>query len=729
MTFLNPLVLIGLFAAAIPILLHLFNLRKLRTIEFSTLTFLKELQRTKIRRLKLRQLILLVLRTLIVAALVLAFSRPTLKGNLAGSIGSHAKTTAILIVDDSFSMTGTDEQGELLKQVKRAALGIVDLLKEGDDVVLVRLSEIGRGTPDIQHSSTRDFALLKREIEGIKPSSVYRSIEDALRYAAKLLSNSMNFNKEVYVFSDFQSGAFDVRAATASQERLFPPEVRFFLAPVGRRSVLNLGVESISIPTTILEQNKPFTVRARIDNNSKDNVRDHVVSVFLNGTRVAQRGIDLQHETSSEVEFSVVSNSYGYIEGFVELEDDDFEADNRRYFVVYVPERIRVLLVGRPSDARYVNLALATRRSAGGSAFVVEEVNARQVSSAQNEQSDVVVLVGTQDLSSTQAIQLLSFVKNGGGLILFPEPSIEAASFNSSFAKPLGLPPINNIDKGLASSGNTQSESFLEFEKVDLRHPVFQGMFEEEELNNLRQPSRSAASVQRSLESPRVRVSVRYAPTPQSNAIITLSNGSSFLLEQSVGSGQALLFAVAPDLEWSDFPLKGLFVPLLHRSVSYLNRQHTQPEGTLAGDDVLVKSIMRTTAPWTVRDPANLERTFSPSSSGWQQTLRFSNSDLVGVYSVSARNSVLQKFAVNLDPRESKLAKASTGQIETTLQQLGIDRAAVHYADQPLDLGQVVLESRFGWELWKHLLAAALLLALTEMVVARTGRKESLVSS
>ena len=53
MTFLNPLALLGLLAAAIPILLHLLNLRKLRTIEFSTLTFLRELEKTKIRRLKI----------------------------------------------------------------------------------------------------------------------------------------------------------------------------------------------------------------------------------------------------------------------------------------------------------------------------------------------------------------------------------------------------------------------------------------------------------------------------------------------------------------------------------------------------------------------------------------------------------------------------------------------------------------------------------------------------
>jgi hypothetical protein len=62
MTFLNPFMLFGLAAAAIPILLHLLNLRKLKTVEFSSLQFLRELQRTRMRRIRLRQWILLALR-------------------------------------------------------------------------------------------------------------------------------------------------------------------------------------------------------------------------------------------------------------------------------------------------------------------------------------------------------------------------------------------------------------------------------------------------------------------------------------------------------------------------------------------------------------------------------------------------------------------------------------------------------------------------------------------
>jgi hypothetical protein len=84
MTFLNPLLLFGLAAAAIPVLLHLLNLRKLRTVEFSSVRFLKDLQKSSIRRIRIRQILLLIVRTLLIIAIVAAFSRQHCGGTSPG---------------------------------------------------------------------------------------------------------------------------------------------------------------------------------------------------------------------------------------------------------------------------------------------------------------------------------------------------------------------------------------------------------------------------------------------------------------------------------------------------------------------------------------------------------------------------------------------------------------------------------------------------------------------
>lgn len=90
MNFLNSTILAGLVAAFAPLIIHLLNRQKVRTVQFSSLRFLRDLQKTKMRRLKLRQALLLIIRTLIVVFLVLAFARPTIKGDAFSALGAHA---------------------------------------------------------------------------------------------------------------------------------------------------------------------------------------------------------------------------------------------------------------------------------------------------------------------------------------------------------------------------------------------------------------------------------------------------------------------------------------------------------------------------------------------------------------------------------------------------------------------------------------------------------------
>lgn len=93
MTFLNPLLLLGLAAAAIPLIIHLFNFRRPRRVDFSSLVFLHELKKSTMQRVRIKQWLLLALRTLAIASVALAFARPTMTGPVAGTLGGSGRTT------------------------------------------------------------------------------------------------------------------------------------------------------------------------------------------------------------------------------------------------------------------------------------------------------------------------------------------------------------------------------------------------------------------------------------------------------------------------------------------------------------------------------------------------------------------------------------------------------------------------------------------------------------
>src|SRR5690606_33644345 len=137
MTFLNPAILFGLLAVSVPILIHLFNLRKVQRMEFSTLMFIKELQKTKLKRIKLKQLILLALRCLAIIFLVIAFSKPVFEG-IAGD--SSGQKTVLIFLDDSFSMNVKDESGTYFDRAKSMIESILKNYKENDEVYFIPTS-------------------------------------------------------------------------------------------------------------------------------------------------------------------------------------------------------------------------------------------------------------------------------------------------------------------------------------------------------------------------------------------------------------------------------------------------------------------------------------------------------------------------------------------------------------------------------------------------------------
>jgi N-terminal double-transmembrane domain len=716
--FLNPFVLFGLAAAAIPIVLHIFNLRKLQTIEFSTLSFLKELQKTKIRRLKLRQLLLLFLRTLLVILIVLAFSRPTLKGSLPSGLAEQAKTTAVILFDDSQSMTASDEQGELLRQAKNSAASIVNLLKDGDEVFLVKLSDVSTdGTKEIP-SSQRNFSAIRSALKEIKPSSIHRTIEDALRFASRLLASSKNFNKEVYVISDFQSGSLESKLNVSNAvERLFAATTQFFLVPLGKRELQNVSVESIEIPNAIFEVHKPFVIKAKLVNHAASDVQNHVVSIYQDGDRVAQKGVDIRSGQSVETDFTLVPKNAGFLEGTIELEDDELEFDNRRFFTVHIPEEFRVLLVGNSSDLTYLRLALSTRLSDTSAILKMTESAFGRLSTSLLSNIDVIVLSDPPELTSSQMSILKTYLQNGGGVLIFPGAHTAVSAFNISIAAALGISTIAAVDSQPGSSQGTGLS--VEFEKVDLRHPLFVGMFEKDETKQ----STGTLHSERILESPRVLKSLHFTPTPHSKTVITLSNGYPFLIEERIGNGRTLMFSVAANTEWSDLPLKGLFVPLMHRSLAYLVQEPIANLSLFVGDEKTIRIRTSVAPTLTVTKPGGMEILINTQPRPTDKSIRFSDTDIYGIYTVKAGNLIIDKFAVNIDPDESNTTPSNEKREEKMLMHLGIASNVVHIVRQSQEVQRIITESRLGAELWKQFLIAALLIAVIEMIVARDSKR------
>ena len=88
MSFLQPLLLWGLLAASIPIVIHLLNRRRHKTVKWAAMQFLLKATRESRGKKKLRHILILTCRALGIATLVGAAARPLL-GGMLGWGGGH----------------------------------------------------------------------------------------------------------------------------------------------------------------------------------------------------------------------------------------------------------------------------------------------------------------------------------------------------------------------------------------------------------------------------------------------------------------------------------------------------------------------------------------------------------------------------------------------------------------------------------------------------------------
>ncbi len=705
MTFLNPLVLLGLAAAAIPLIIHLFNFRRPRKVDFSSLAFLKELQKSTMQRVRIKQWLLLALRTLAIACLVLAFARPTLESGLAGTLGGRASSSIALVLDASPSMTLRDAQGEYLEQARDVATGLVEQTEPGDELFVLTTAD--NAATDPAAYTSRSAAL--DALADVTAQPVTATTSQTLGRAGRKLLEADHLNKEIYLISDLQRSTF-----TDSLGAFVPEGVRLVLVPVGDRAHANVAVTEVRVASRIIEEGQPVRVEATLVNYGDEAVEGYGASVYLEGERVAQATADLAPGVPGTVAFTVTPQRRGWLAGLVQIEDDAFEQDNLRYFTLHVPERRRILVVqGEGQRTDYLRLALSPEITQGRVAFDTETIPESRLAATSLGTYDAVVLLGPRDLASGEIEAVTRYVEAGGGLMIFPSEAAQAPDYNALLGG-LGGGRVSGFTGSL-----TARRAIAAFDRTDLEHPLFEGVFDR------------PGAAQPRVESPDVYYAINYTPgTGGEQTLIALSNSFPFLQEIRHGRGVTFLNAVAPDPRWSDLPVRGLFIPLLYRSIYYLSSGES-----VAGEQLTVgePGELRLTGV-----PENIElRLVAPDGAELtpeQRTLfgavllqTDGSLRMPGIYDVRAGQQLARRVAFNLDSRESNLATYEADEaVEKLKAATGGDVRVLDVAGGGVERVMEALRAeRTGVELWNVFLLLALIFLIAEMFVARQWRPET----
>jgi uncharacterized membrane protein len=696
MIFLNPAVLFGLLATSIPVIIHLINLRKLKKVEFSTLAFLKELQKTKIKKVKLKQWILLALRILIIIFLVSSFARPTIESVSLAGVSSSAKTSSVIILDNSFSMSVVTENGSFFNQAKSRIKNLIKNAQEGDELLIIPTSAKNQ-----KFNFSRNINSITNQLGGIEISEISGNLNTSLIVAANALSNSSNINKEVYLFSDFQKGRiFDEEEDLQSLSGIFDEQIKLYLFEFSESEINNLAITDFKVNNQIFQKGKPVSFSATITNFSDYVQEDVVASLFINGNRMAQSNLTLEPSAAQIINLETTLAKTGLLEIFVEIEDDDIVSDNRRFTAIYIPEQIEILIfTDELENSNFIELALSGSQTAGS--FNLTKKSTGQVSAVNLNSYDVVFLIGGS--KNINLSRLTNYIQNGGEVIIMPSEKTAAVGFQTML-KEIGL-NLNVSKIGEVSS----TINYYSFENIDFQHPLFYDMFEN--------------STKPKIDSPEIYSYLKMSSAGLGKTIISLQDKSAFLSEYKIGNGKVMLFNVAPGLNWSSFPLKGVFAPLVNRAVYYLISETIDGREHIVGDELTISLADRAIQKLKALKPGSREEVISIDTLNNRKVVKYNSTGYKGIYKFLSNDDLIDYFSMNTDPGESIADYADEEMIEDYLSKIGFN-GIYYFIEADDDYNSIIYQARFGTELWRLFLLVALLLAIFEMIVAKNSKKD-----
>ena len=456
MAFLNPLFLFGLLAAGIPLVIHLWNRRRVVTIDFSSLIFITSAHRENARRFQLRQLLILLLRMAIIALIAFALARPFLTLGLPVA-SVRAKTDVIIVLDNSYSMAYQDINGIRFDKAKNLATDIIDTLRHGDRAALILMSDLPK---PVFRQLTPDIQSVTEAINDTETSYRTTNVQPSLELAHEILAKSEQLNKEIYLISDFAQNGWENWNRLPNRSG-----ARISLIPVAEGEAHNISIKEIRPSNQLIGVDLPFHLNVTTMNHSVVPSNQNILTLFIGGEKQKTMSLSAAANESLNTALTYNFSTPGTHIGYLTLTEDRLNIDNQRYFTVNALGEVRVLCVGEQTE--YLTLALNPHTdSRWGNAEAKtpsavsrqqrDFLSARRPPIADSrpltadtmilptqctpdefgtfplEDYDVIVLADVRTISLRMRARLQEFVRQGKSIIAFVSFHSDPTSYNQS---------------------------------------------------------------------------------------------------------------------------------------------------------------------------------------------------------------------------------------------------------------------------------------------------------
>jgi hypothetical protein len=481
----------------------------------------------------------------------------------------------------------------------------------------------------------------------------------------------------------------------------------------------NLGVSDLELGSAMVAAGSATRFSIEATNYGREDARNVTVGLSIDGEAPSDQAVisAIPAGESRRVSLYGKTGAAGYHAVTAQLAPDHLVADDRRTMVVRAMDEARVLLVAgemgatpREGDAFYLERALAPVPVEDRDRYFVKTrtVAAEELSGQKFEDFDAVALVDVPGVDAGTAAALEKYVREGGGLMIFPGEKVDAAAYNTTLGEGMGLLPAL---MGTAWGDAAEQTKFRSFEAAGYTHPMV----------SIWQDRASGT-----LATARFFKGVPLEPLRKQSdlagdavTVVGYQDGTPAIVERTWGSGRVIEFSSTATTAWNDLPARPAFVPLMQRALGRLVTRRDEalniPVGgtfTYPAQPEWLYKEMRVSQPGAAPGSGDVSNV---GLIGGEPLLRYGDTDHAGVYEVAIDSEPRAKlrFAAEADPEESKLAALP----DAELKMLAPGTAVIHW-DPETDMRKALAWAGNGREFWTVFAVLALGVACCETFLA-----------
>jgi len=677
MNFLFPAFLAALGVVLIPILLHLFHLRRFKTFYFSNLAFIKKLEVSSKSARKLKNLLVLISRVLALIFLILAFAQPF--WNKTENQNEGAQEVRIIYIDNSYSMTSLGVEGELMSQARTMAKELISKDPVGSKFLIISNFFNGEEMRLLGQADAIDYIDALPIAPFPKPAeAIFSRIED--------LKQQLNIAGELIILSDGQRNQWQT---TQGINITYP--VKFVqLKP---ENIVNLSVDSIWTNIPVMRPGAPYELNVRIKNNTPEQVTSATLNLRVDQNKQLVN-VDFSGERSKIITLNYVSPiNPGFYEIEAEIEDNQVHFDDVLYSSFQVLKNMSVGIVHGLDATKNVELVY------GLDAYYQTQVwNQNQMNLDASGNVQLLVINQLTSIDGGIKQRIINNAKDGKAVVLIPHPQCDVNSWNALLGE-LQMPLIQKSDSGS-----------MYINSIRMENQFFTGLFDN--------------------PNPKIQIPVRrktklVSTGSRSLPLITFSDGSPFLARSSNQDFNIFLFNADLHKGNGNLLSSDLFSALFLRIGEVSG--DIQPMFSSIGESREMRYKMNDYKENEPISMVNEQISFIPRqqfANGVLKILFSSKTEELmlnaGYYMLQSKEDVLGITALNFPRFESDLTFFTPEELEINMRNAGIENFSVDQVSESYEINKVPSKLQSG--LWRIFLLLALLFFLIEMSLIKFWR-------